>query len=57
MKGKRHREEQVTAILKQGEAGLTSTELRCQHGPSRPFTAEKQSTQITKAWTVAKPSD
>src|SRR4029077_17723778 len=32
MKGKRHSEEQIIAILKQGEAGLTTAELCRQHG-------------------------
>ena len=32
MKGTRHSEEQIIAILKQGEAGLTTTELCRQHG-------------------------
>jgi putative transposase len=32
MKGTRHSEEQIIAILKQGEAGLTTAELRRQHG-------------------------
>jgi len=32
VKGKRHSEEQIIAILKQGEAGLSSTELCRQHG-------------------------
>src|SRR5689334_9811854 len=32
MKGTRHREEQIIAILKQGEAGLTTAELCRQHG-------------------------
>jgi putative transposase len=32
MKGTRHSEEQIIAILTQGEAGLTTTELCRQHG-------------------------
>jgi transposase-like protein len=32
MKGTRHSEEQIIAILKQGEAGLTTVELCRQHG-------------------------
>ena len=32
MKGTRHSEEQIMAILKQGEAGLTTAELCRQHG-------------------------
>ena len=32
MKGKRHSEEQIIAILKQGEAGLSAAELSRQHG-------------------------
>jgi putative transposase len=32
MKGTRHSEEQIIAILKQGEAGLTTTELCRQQG-------------------------
>jgi len=32
MKGPRHSEEQIIAILKQGEAGLTTAELCRQHG-------------------------
>jgi len=32
MKGTRHSEEQIIAILKQGEAGLTTGELCRQHG-------------------------
>lgn len=32
MKGVRHSEEQIIAILKQGEAGLATTELCTQHG-------------------------
>ena len=32
MKGTRHSEEQIIAILKQGEAGLTAAELCRQHG-------------------------
>src|SRR5438477_6292063 len=32
MKGTRHSEEQIIAILKQGEAGLTTAELCRQHG-------------------------
>jgi hypothetical protein len=32
MKGTRHSEEQIIAILKQGEAGLATTELCRQHG-------------------------
>jgi len=31
MKGTRHREEQIIAILKQGEAGLTTAELCREH--------------------------
>ena len=34
MKGTRHREEQIIAILKQGEAGLTKAELCREHGIS-----------------------
>jgi putative transposase len=34
MKGTRHSEEQIIAILKQGEAGLTTTDLCRQHGIS-----------------------
>src|SRR5438128_6000521 len=34
MKGTRHSEEQIIAILKQGEAGLTTAELCRQHGIS-----------------------
>jgi putative transposase len=34
MKGTRHSEEQIIAILKQGEAGLTTAELCRQHGMS-----------------------
>jgi hypothetical protein len=34
MKGTRHSEEQIIAILKQGEAGLTTGELCRQHGIS-----------------------
>ncbi len=34
MKGTRHSEEQIIAILKQGEAGLTTAELCRQHGNS-----------------------
>src|SRR5207248_3740404 len=34
MKGTRHSEEQIIAILKQGEAGLTAAELCRQHGIS-----------------------
>ena len=32
MKGKRHSEEQIIAILKQGEAGLSAAELCRQQG-------------------------
>jgi putative transposase len=32
MKGTRHSEEQIIAILKQGKAGLTTAELCRQHG-------------------------
>jgi putative transposase len=32
VKGTRHGEEQIVAILKQGEAGLTTAELCRQHG-------------------------
>jgi putative transposase len=32
VKGTRHSEEQIITILKQGEAGLTTTELCRQHG-------------------------
>ena len=32
MKGKRHSEEQIISILKQGEAGLSMAELCRQHG-------------------------
>jgi putative transposase len=32
MKGTRHSEEQIIAILKQGEAGMTTAELCRQHG-------------------------
>ena len=32
MKGTRHSEEQIIAILKQGEAGLTTADLCRQHG-------------------------
>jgi transposase-like protein len=32
MKGTRHSEEQIIAILKQGEAGVTTAELCRQHG-------------------------
>ena len=32
MKGTRHSEEQIIAIVKQGEAGLTTAELCRQHG-------------------------
>ncbi len=32
MKGTRHSEEQIIAILKQGEAGFTTAELCRQHG-------------------------
>jgi putative transposase len=32
MKGTRHNEEQIIAMLKQGEAGLTTAELCRQHG-------------------------
>jgi len=32
MKGTRHSEEQIIAILKQGEAGLTTAELCRQYG-------------------------
>ena len=32
MKGKRHSEEQIISILKQGEAGLSTAELCRQHG-------------------------
>jgi putative transposase len=32
VKGKRHSEEQIIAILKQGEAGLSAAELCRQHG-------------------------
>ena len=35
MKGTRHSEEQIIAILKQGEAGLTTAELCRQHGITR----------------------
>ena len=34
MKGTRHSEEQIIAILKQGEAGLSTAELCRQHGIS-----------------------
>jgi putative transposase len=34
MKGTRHSEEQIIAILKQGEAGVTTAELCRQHGIS-----------------------
>ena len=34
MKGTRHSEEQIIAILKQGEAGLATPELCRQHGIS-----------------------
>ena len=34
MKGTRHSEEQIIAILKQGEAGLATAELCRQHGIS-----------------------
>jgi putative transposase len=36
MKGTRHSEEQIIAILKQGEAGLTTVELCRQHGITEP---------------------
>ena len=32
MKGTRHSEEQIIAILKQGEAGLTTAEMSREHG-------------------------
>jgi putative transposase len=32
LKGKRHSEEQIISILKQGEAGLSTAELCRQHG-------------------------
>jgi len=35
MKGTRHSEEQIIAILKQGEAGVTTAELCRQHGTAR----------------------
>ena len=34
MKGRRHSEEQIIGILKQGEAGVTTAELCRQHGIS-----------------------
>ncbi len=34
MKGKRHTEEQIIAVLKQSEAGVKTTELCRQHGIS-----------------------
>jgi hypothetical protein len=53
MKGTRHSEEQIIAILKQGEAGLTTAELCRQHGTrSRLSTAGRRS---TVAWTAVKP--
>jgi hypothetical protein len=44
MKGTRHSEEQIIAILKQGEAGLTTAELCRQTGSrSRRTTAGRRS--------------
>jgi len=42
MKGTRHSEEQIIAILKQGEAGLTTAEPCRQHGWSGDPCAERQ---------------
>ena len=45
MKGTRHSEEQIIAILKQGEAGVTTAELCRQHGlASRLTTVGRRST-------------
>ena len=50
MKGTRHSEEQIIAILKQGEAGLTTAELSRQQGSrSRPTTVGRRS---TAGWTA-----
>jgi putative transposase len=50
MKGTRHSEEQIIAILKQGEAGLTTAELCRQHGITEQTYRWKAS---TGGWRVA----
>jgi len=52
MKGTRHSEEQIIAILKQGEAGLATSELCRQQGSqNRPTIAGRRS---TAGWTAEK---
>jgi hypothetical protein len=50
MKGGRHSEEQIIAILKQGEAGPATAALCRQHGiAEQPITAGRRSTLV---WTA-----
>lgn len=52
MKGIRHSEEQIIAILKQGEAGLATAELCRQHGiTEQTITVGKRSTAGWRAAT------
>jgi len=54
MRGTRHSEEQIIAILKQGEAGLTTAELCRQHGITEQiYTVGSRS---TAGWLAARPS-
>jgi len=54
VKGTRHSPEQIIAILKQGEAGLSTADLCRQHGiAEQTFTAGRQS---TGAWKAATPN-
>ena len=55
MKGNRHSEEQIIAILKQGEAGLSAAELCRQQGiTEQTYYRWKPSTE---GWKVARRSD
>lgn len=52
MKGARHNEEPIIAILKQGGAGLTMAELCRQHGiTEQTYTAARRSTGGCRAVT------
>jgi hypothetical protein len=48
MKGKRHSEQQIIAIRKQGDAGLATAALGGQHGIT-----EQTCDRSTAEWTVA----
>jgi len=54
LNGTRHSEEQIIAILKQGEAGLTTAELCRQHEISEQTYYRWKATH--GGWTVAKPN-